>query len=67
MKTIVTIIPTDLVTNFLFLSILFLSFLADQKQESGFLQSGGRITRNISDFCLKRVAPYFKAMNNLIQ
>ena len=47
--------------------ILFLSFLTNQKQESGFQQAGGRITRNISDFCLKRVALYFKAMNNLIQ
>ena len=41
-----TIIPTDLVTN----SVLsfFLSFLTNQKQESGFQQVGGLVTRNIS-------------------
>ena len=38
--------------NFTF--ILFLSFLTNQKQESGFQQVGGLVTRNISVFCLKR-------------
>ena len=38
-----TIIPTDLVTNLL-LSSLF--FLTNQKQESGFQQLGGLVTRN---------------------
>ena len=38
-----TIIPTDLVTNSL-LSSLF--FLTNQKQESGFQQLGGLVTRN---------------------
>ena len=32
--------------------ILFLSFLANQKQESGFQQVGGVVTRNISVFYL---------------
>ena len=50
MKIIVTIIPTDLVTNFAF--TLFLSFLTNEKQESGFQQVGGLVSRNISVFCL---------------
>ena len=50
MKIIVTIIATDLVTN-LHLSF-FLSFLTNQKQESGFQQAGGLVTRNISVFFL---------------
>ena len=50
MKIIVTVIPADLVKN-LFLST-FLSFLTNQKQESGFQQVGGLVTRNISVFCL---------------
>ena len=49
MKIIVTIIPTDLVTNFLLSS--FLSFLTNQKQESVFQEVGGPVTRNISVFC----------------
>ena len=64
MKIIAAIIPTDLVTNLLF--FLFLSFLTNQKQEPGFQQVGGLVTRNISAFCLSRVALYFKAMPNLI-
>ena len=32
--------------------ILFLSFLTNQKQESGFQQVGGLVRRNISAFCL---------------
>ena len=64
MKIIVTIIPTDLVTN-LFLSV-FLLFLTNQKQESGFHQVGGLVKRNISVFCLQQVALYFKAMLNSI-
>ena len=50
MKIIVTIIATDLVTN-LHLSF-FLSFLTNHKQESGFQQAGGLVTRNISVFFL---------------
>ena len=46
--------------------ILFLSFLTNQKQESGFQQVDGLVTRNISVFCLERVALYFKAMPNSI-
>ena len=46
MKIIVTIIPIDLVTNF----ILFLFFLANQKQELDFQQVGGLVTRNTSVF-----------------
>ena len=46
MEIIVTIIATDLVTN----SILafFLSFGTNQKQESGFQQFSGLVTRNTS-------------------
>ena len=32
--------------------ILFMSFLANHKQKSCFLQVGGLVTRNISVFCL---------------
>ena len=61
MKIIVTIIPKDLVTH-----LLFLSFLTNQKQESGSQQVGGLVTKNISVFCLLRVAQYFKTMPNSI-
>ena len=45
--------------------MLFLSFLTNQKQKSGFEQVGGLVTGNISFFfCLWRVALYFKAMSN---
>ena len=44
--------------------ILLLSFLTLQKQESGFEQIGGAVTRNIYFFCLKRVTLYVKAMLN---
>ena len=47
MKIIVIIIRIDLDTNF----ILFLSFLANQKQELDFQQVGGLVTRNTSVFC----------------
>ena len=55
MKIIVTIIPTYLVINLLLSS--FFHFLQQkqeqkQKQESGFQQVGGLVTRNISVFCL---------------
>ena len=46
--------------------ILFLSFLTNQKQESGFQQVVGLVTRNISVFCLLRVALCFKTMLNSI-
>ena len=36
--------------SYKFTFILFLSFLANQKQESGFQQVGGLVTRNISVF-----------------
>ena len=55
MKIIVTIIPTNLVAN----SILFLFCLFVQKQEPKFQQVGDLVTRNISAFCLLRVALYF--------
>ena len=64
MKIVVTIIPTDLVTNLLL--SFFLSFLTNQKQESGFQQVGGLVTRNISVFCLRPVVLYFKDMPNSI-
>ena len=46
--------------------ILFLSFLRNKKKEPKFHQVGGLITRNISTFCLKWVALYFKSMLNSI-
>ena len=51
MKIIVTMIPTDLVTN------LLLSFPCPflEKQESSFQQAGGVVTRNIPFFCYKRI------------
>ena len=64
MKIIVTTILIYLVTNLL-LSFFF-SFLTNQKQESGFQQVGGLVTRNISIFCLERVVLYFKAMPNSV-
>ena len=57
MNIIVTIIPTDLLTN---------SLLYKTKKESAFQQVGGLVTRNISVFCLKRVVLYFKAMPNSV-
>ena len=48
MKIYVTIIPTDLVRNFLLPFLLF--FLTNQKQESNFQQAGGLITRSIPVF-----------------
>ena len=41
-------------------------FLTNQKQESGFQQVGGLVTRNISAFCLQRVALYFRAIPSSI-
>ena len=52
--------------SYKFAFILFLSFLTNEKQESGFQQVGGLVKRNISAFCLQRVALYFKAMLNSI-
>ena len=50
--------------SYKFASILFLSFLTNQKQESSFQQVGGLVKRNISVFCLYWVALNFKAMLN---
>ena len=52
--------------SYKFAFIHFLSFLTNQKQESGFQQVGGLVTRNISGFCLQRAGLYFKAMLNSI-
>ena len=49
-----------------FAFILFLVFLTIQKQELCFQQVGGQVAKNISVFCLQRVALYFKAMSNSI-
>ena len=46
MKIIATIIATNLFANSLF--VLFLSFLKNQKQQSGFQQIDDLVTRNIS-------------------
>ena len=43
MKIIVTVIPTDLVTN----SPLSIFFQRNEKQETNFQQVGGLVTRNI--------------------
>ena len=63
MKMIITIIPTDLVTNSLF-SNSFCPFLQteNKNQDLGKLV----VTRNISVFCLWRVALFFKTMPNSI-
>ena len=53
--------------SYKFAFILFLSFLTNQKQESGFQQIGGLVTRIISVFCLKQVALYFKSHSNSIE
>ena len=50
--------------SYKFTFILFLSFLTNQKQESGFQQVCGLVKRNTSVFCLKQVALYFKFMPN---
>ena len=47
-----------------FTFILCLSFLTNQKQESGFQEVACLVTRNISFFCLQRVLFYFKAIQN---
>ena len=52
--------------SYKFASILFLPFLTNQKQESGFQEVAGLVTRNIYLFCLHRVALYFKVMPNSI-
>ena len=52
---------------FFFFFFFFFSFLTNQKQESGFQQVGALVTRNISVFCLKLVALYFKAMPNSVE
>ena len=49
MKIIANIIPNRFSCKFAFI-IFFLSFLTNQRQESGFRQVGGLITRNISVF-----------------
>ena len=47
--------------------ILFLPFFTNQKQESGFEQVGGLVTRNISVFCLQQVGLYFNTIPNSIE
>ena len=46
--------------------MLFLFFLTNQKHESGFQQVDALVTRNVSVFCLERVALYFRTMPNSI-
>ena len=52
--------------SYKFAFILFLSFLTNQKQKSGFQQVGGLVTINISVFYLEWAALYFKAVANSI-
>ena len=49
-----------------FAFILFLSFLTNQKKESGFHQVDDMVKRNICAFCLEQVVLYFKAIPNSI-
>ena len=44
----------------------FLSCLRNWKEKSGLNQVGGLVARNISSFCLERVALYFKLILSLI-
>ena len=50
-----------------FAFILFLSFLTNQKKESGFHQVGDMVKRNICALCLEQVVLYFKAIPNSIE
>ena len=52
--------------SYKFAFILFLSFLTNQIQESGFQQFDILIKRNISAFYLLQVALHFKAISNSI-
>ena len=49
-----------------FVFIPVLSFLRKQEKRIKFLAGCGLVTRNISVFCLQRVALYFKAIPNSI-
>ena len=61
-STILTIIPTNLLTNQL--SCLFYTPVEKKKQESDFLQVNDLVARNFSAFCLQPAAIYFKDMPN---
>ena len=52
--------------SYKFAFILFLSFLTNQKQESGFQQVGCLVTKNIWFLFIASVMLYFKAMSNSI-
>ena len=52
--------------SYKFAFIFFLSFIANQKQESGFQQVCGLVMRRISVFCFWRVTLYLIAMSNSI-
>ena len=65
MKIIANIIPNRFSCKFAFI-IFFLSFLSNQRQESGFRQVGGLITRNISVFLWITNRALLKAMSNSI-
>ena len=54
------------ICSYKFVFILSFSFLTNQKEESGFQQVDGQVTRNISVFVYWRVALYLKAMPNSI-
>ena len=60
MKILVTIIPTNVVTNSL------LSHVCPFVEIKNKMQVGDLVMRNISAFCLQRVALYFKGMPNSI-
>ena len=48
--------------SYKFAFIIFLSFLTNQRQESGFQHIDGLVTRFFFVFCLQRFALYFRAM-----
>ena len=67
MKTIVTIISTNLLKDFSeFVFIPFFSFSKNQNKNSNIRQVGDLVKKNISVFSLQLVALYFKDISNLI-
>ena len=67
MKTIVTIISTNLLKDFSeFVFIPFFSSAKNQSKKSNIRQVGDLVKKNISVFSLQLVALYFKNISNLI-
>ena len=67
MKTIVTIISTNLLKDFSeFVFIPFFPSSKNQSKKSNIRQVGDLVKKNISVFSLQLVALYFKNISNLI-